>query len=106
MTGFHCKYEDRDQCAVQTIPAAAGEQETRQKSLEILRFLGLEQVQDLEAAQKHPMSVGDRPRAGDFPKLLDQPAAGMNSRTCSWCATIRKIRTVHHLAVLWLEHDT
>ena len=87
------------------------EEETRQKSLEILRFLGLEGVKDLEArnipyGHQRLLEIGRALATSPKLLLLDEPAAGMNSEEKKELVeTIRKIRDTYHLAVLLVEHD-
>ena len=87
------------------------EEETRQKSLEILRFLGLEGVKDLEArnipyGHQRLLEIGRALATSPKLLLLDEPAAGMNSdEKRELVETIRKIRDTYNLAVLLVEHD-
>jgi branched-chain amino acid transport system ATP-binding protein len=78
--------------------------------MDILRFVGLEDKQDVPAAN---LSYGDQRRLeiarglGTEPHLLllDEPAAGMNPQeTRELMALIRKIRD-NGVAILLIEHD-
>lgn len=112
MTGFHCKTKTGMFNVLYNYPRCRQEEEeTRQKSLEILRFLGLEQVQDLEArnipyGHQRLLEIGRALATSPKLLLLDEPAAGMNSQEKrELVQTIRKIRDNYHLAVLLVEHD-
>lgn len=113
MTGFHCKTKTGMFNVIFNYRKCMQEEaECREKALEILRFLGLEDVKDLEArnipyGHQRLLEIG---RAlATSPKLLlllDEPAAGMNSQEKKELVnTIRKIRDTYHLAVLLVEHD-
>ena len=112
MTGFHCK-TSTGMLNVIFHPARCRkeEKETRQKSLEILRFLGLEDVKDLEArnipyGHQRLLEIGRALATSPKLLLLDEPAAGMNSQEKrELVQTIRKIRDTYHLAILLVEHD-
>lgn len=112
MTGFHCKTKTGMFNVLYNYPRCRREEEeTRQKSLEILRFLGLEQVQNLEArnipyGHQRLLEIGRALATSPKLLLLDEPAAGMNSQEKrELVQTIRKIRDNYHLAVLLVEHD-
>lgn len=112
MTGFHCKTKTGminvifkpGQCRRE-------EAETREKSIEILRFLGLEDVKDLKACNipyghQRLLEIGRALATSPKLLLLDEPAAGMNSQEKEELVrTVRKIRDTYHLAVLLVEHD-
>ena len=112
MTGFHCKTKTGMFNVLYNYPRCRREeQETREKSLEILRFLGLEGVRDLEArnipyGHQRLLEIGRALATSPKLLLLDEPAAGMNSQEKhELVQTIRKIRDTYHLAVLLVEHD-
>jgi branched-chain amino acid transport system ATP-binding protein len=80
------------------------------RALDILKFVGLEDIQGTPAAN---LSYGDQRRLeiaralGTEPHLLllDEPAAGMNHQeTLDLMALIRKIRD-NGVAILLIEHD-
>ena len=106
MTGFHCKTKT----GMFNVIFQPGKCR-RQKSLEILRFLGLEGVKDLEArnipyGHQRLLEIGRALATSPKLLLLDEPAAGMNSEEKKELVeTIRKIRDTYHLAVLLVEHD-
>ena len=109
MTGFHCKTKTGMFNVIFNYRKCMQEEaECREKALEILRFLGLEDVKDLEArnipyGHQRLLEIG---RALATSLLLDEPAAGMNSQEKKELVnTIRKIRDTYHLAVLLVEHD-
>ncbi len=112
MTGFHCKTKTGMFNVVFTPgKCRREEEETRQKSLEILRFLGLEDVKDSEAGSipyghQRLLEIGRALATAPKLLLLGEPAAGMNSQEKKELVeTIRKIRDTYHLAVLLVEHD-
>lgn len=112
MTGFHCKTKTGMFNVIFRFRACQKEEEeTRRKALEILRFLGLEDVKDLEAGNipyghQRLLEIGRALAASPKLLLLDEPAAGMNSQEKKELVnTIRKIRDTYHLAVLLVEHD-
>lgn len=112
MTGFHCK-TSTGMINVIFRPGKCikEEQETRQKALEILHFLGLEDMKDLEACNipyghQRLLEIGRALATSPKLLLLDEPAAGMNAQEKKELVeTIRKIRDTYHLAVLLVEHD-
>ena len=112
MTGFHCKTKTgMFNVIFQPGKCRREEEETSQKSLVILRFLGLEGVKDLEArnipyGHQRLLEIGRALATSPKLLLLDEPAAGMNSEEKKELVeTIRKIRDTYHLAVLLVEHD-
>lgn len=112
MTGFHCK-TTTGMINVIFRPGKCRQEEarTREKSIEILRFLGLEDVKDLEACNipyghQRLLEIGRALATSPKLLLLDEPAAGMNSQEKEELVeTIRKIRDTYHLSVLLVEHD-
>lgn len=112
MTGFHCK-TNTGMVNIIFHPGRCRreEKETREKALEILRFLNLEDVKDLEArnipyGHQRLLEIGRALATSPKLLLLDEPAAGMNAQEKkSLVDTIRKIRDTYHLAVLLVEHD-
>ena len=112
MTGFHCKTKTGMFNVVFNYRKCMQEEaECREKALEILRFLGLEDVKDLEArnipyGHQRLLEIGRALATSPKLLLLDEPAAGMNSQEKKELVnTIRKIRDTYHLAVLLVEHD-
>lgn len=112
MTGFHCKTKTGMFNIIFNYRKCMQEEaECREKALEILRFLGLEDVKDLEArnipyGHQRLLEVGRALATSPKLLLLDEPAAGMNSQEKKELVnTIRKIRDTYHLAVLLVEHD-
>jgi len=112
MTGFHCKTKT-GMLNVIFKPGMCRKEEakTREKSIEILRFLGLAEVRDLEArnipyGHQRLLEIGRALATSPKLLLLDEPAAGMNSQEKEELVkTIRKIRDAYHLAILLVEHD-
>ena len=112
MTGFHCKTKTGMFNVIFNYRKCMQEEaECREKALEILRFLGLEDVKTLEArnipyAHQRLLELGRALATSPKLLLLDEPAAGMNSQEKKELVnTIRKIRDTYHLAVLLVEHD-
>lgn len=112
MTGFHCKTNTgMVNVILHPVRCQKEEEETRQKSIGILRFLGLEDVKDLEArnipyGHQRLLEIGRALATSPKLLLLDEPAAGMNSQEKrELVKTIRKIRDTYHLAILLVEHD-
>ena len=112
MTGFHCKTKTGMFNVIFNYRKCMQEEaECREKALEILRFLGLEDVKDLEArnipyGHQRLLEIGRALATTPKLLLLDEPAAGMNSQEKKELVnTIRKIRDTYHLAVLLVEHD-
>ena len=112
MTGFHCKTKTGMFNVIFNYRKCMQEEaEFREKALEILRFLGLEDVKDLEArnipyGHQRLLEIGRALATSPKLLLLDEPAAGMNSQEKKELVnTIRKIRDTYHLAVLLVEHD-
>lgn len=112
MTGFHCKTKTGMFNVIFNYRKCMQEEaECREKVLEILRFLGLEDVKDLEArnipyGHQRLLEIGRALATSPKLLLLDEPAAGMNSQEKKELVnTIRKIRDTYHLAVLLVEHD-
>ena len=112
MTGFHCKTKTGMFNVIFNYRKCMQEEaECREKTLEILRFLGLEDVKNLEArnipyGHQRLLEIGRALATSPKLLLLDEPAAGMNSQEKKELVnTIRKIRDTYHLAVLLVEHD-
>ena len=112
MTGFHCKTKTGMFNVIFNYRKCMQEEaECREKALEILRFLGLEDVKDLESrnipyGHQRLLEIGRALATSPKLLLLDEPAAGMNSQEKKELVnTIRKIRDTYHLAVLLVEHD-
>lgn len=112
MTGFHCKTKTGMFNVIFNYRKCMQEEaECREKALEILRFLGLEDVKNLEArnipyGHQRLLEIGRALATSPKLLLLDGPAAGMNSQEKKELVnTIRKIRDTYHLAVLLVEHD-
>lgn len=112
MTGFHCKTKTgMFNVVFQPGKCRREEEECRQKSLEILRFLGLEDVKDTAAGSipyghQRLLEIGRALATGPKLLLLDEPAAGMNpNETAELMKTIRFVRDHFDMTVLLIEHD-
>ena len=82
-----------------------------ERSLEIIEFLGLKEVQDLQAvnlSHGHQRVLGVAMALATEPELLmlDEPVAGMNSgEKAVMVELIKKIRDKWGITVLLVEHD-
>ena len=89
MTGFHCKTKTGMFNVIFNYRKCMQEEaECREKALEILRFLGLEDVKNLEArnipyGHQRLLEIGRALATSPKLLLLDEPAAGMNWSTPS-----------------------
>ena len=111
MTGFHCKTKTGMFNVIFNYRKCMQEEaECREKALEILRFLGLEDVKDLEArnipyGHQRLLEIGRALATSPKLLLLDEPAAGMNpEETLALMDLIREIRDRFDLTVLIIEH--
>lgn len=112
MTGFHTKTKNgMFNVVFQPKKCNREEKECRDKAMDILSFLKLDQFKDMEARNipygyQRLLEIGRALATSPKLLLLDEPAAGMNSQEKQeLMATIRKIRDAYHLAVLLVEHD-
>ena len=112
MTGFHCNTKTGMLNIIYNPKMVkAEEQEVKEKSLEILRFLGLEQVKDQPASSipyghQRILEIGRALATSPKLLLLDEPAAGMNSaEKQELIKTIYSIRENYKVSVLLVEHD-
>ena len=112
MTGFHCKTKTGMFNVIFNYRKCMQEEaECREKALEILRFLGLEDVKDLEArnipyGHQRLLEIGRALATSPKLLLLDEPAAGMNpSETAELMENIVKIRDTFGIAIMLIEHD-
>ena len=112
MTGFHCKTKTGMFNVIFNYRKCMQEEaECREKALEILRFLGLEDVKDLEArnipyGHQRLLEIGRALATSPKLLLLDEPAAGMNpSETSELMENIVKIRDTFGIAIMLIEHD-
>jgi branched-chain amino acid transport system ATP-binding protein len=87
------------------------EAQNREKAMEILRFLNLQDIADAKAGDipygtQRLLEIGRALATKPKLILLDEPAAGMNSsEKKELVKTIRRIRDEFDLAVLLVEHD-
>ena len=112
MTGFH-SVSKNGMFNIVFAPRAARREEAqnREKAMEILRFLKLENILDARAGDipygtQRVLEIGRALATSPKLLLLDEPAAGMNStEKKDLVRTIRRIRDAFDLAVLLVEHD-
>ena len=112
MIGCHVRRTSKWWMAPLSLPSFRNEEEAiREKSLGLLRSLGLEQYAD-ERSSSLPYGAQRRleiARAlATDPKflLLDEPAAGMNPQESQeLMAFIRSVRETFDLSILLIEHD-
>ncbi len=112
LVGMHTRLKANVLDAVLRSPRAVREErESREKGLDLLRFVGLGDKQE-EWARSLP--YGDQRRLevaralATEPKLLllDEPTAGMNPQeTASLTRLISRLRTEMGLTILLIEHD-
>ncbi len=112
MTGFHTKSSGgMFNIIYNPVKISREEAEIREKSIEILKFLHLEDIMELEACNipygtQRLLEIGRALATGPKLLLLDEPAAGMNStEKQELMKTIYRIRDKYHLSVLLVEHD-
>lgn len=112
MTGFHCKTKTGMFNVVFNYGKCKKEEAmVREKSMDILKFMGLEKVWNVEArnipyGHQRLLEIGRALATSPKLLLLDEPAAGMNSdEKKELMQTIWKIRDEYHVAVLLVEHD-
>ncbi len=89
---------------------AAEEKKMREETLELLKLLGLEDVQDelatsLPYGKQRHLEIARALATNPSLLLLDEPAAGMNPQeTEELTAFIRRIREEFNLTILLIEH--
>jgi len=112
MTGFHCRMKagffniiyDRKNIKRE-------EEEIREKSLQLLKYLDIEHFKDHEArslpyGQQRLLEIARALAIQPKLLLLDEPAAGMNStEKMELVDTIRRIKSDYKLSILLVEHD-
>lgn len=112
MTGFHAVSKNgMFNIIFNPVGTRREEAQNREKALEILRFLNLEDIQNSKAGDipygtQRILEIGRALATSPKLLLLDEPAAGMNStEKKELVKTIRRIRDEYNLAVLLVEHD-
>lgn len=112
MTGFHSVSKNNMfNIIYNPVKARKEEEENREKAMEILRFLKLDHLKDVNAGDipygtQRLLEIGRALATSPKLLLLDEPAAGMNStEKQELVKTIRSIRENFNLAVLLVEHD-
>ena len=87
------------------------EKKANEKAMELLRFMGLEDVADVKAGSlpygvQRRLEIVRALATNPSIILLDEPAAGMNpSETTELMHQIRRIRDTFHIAIFLIEHD-
>ena len=82
-----------------------------QKAMELLAFMGLEDVAHIKAGSlpygvQRRLEIARALATNPSILLLDEPAAGMNpSETAELTEQIRRIRDTFHIAIFLIEHD-
>lgn len=111
MTGFHCKTKTGMFNVIFNYRKCMQEEaECREKALEILRFLGLEDVKNLEArnipyGHQRLLEIGRALATSPKLLLLDEPAAGLNPvEVEDFIELLKKIREIRDLTILLIEH--
>lgn len=111
MTGFHCNTKTGMLNIIYNPKMVkAEEQEVKEKSLEILRFLGLEQVKDQPASSipyghQRILEIGRALATSPKLLLLDEPAAGMNAdESLELVEFIRELKERFQITILMIEH--
>ncbi len=112
MTGFHSVSKNGMFNIIYNPAKAKKEEEAnREKALEILRFLGLEELKDANAGDipygtQRILEIGRALATSPKLLLLDEPAAGMNkAEKQDLIKIIHRVREKYNLAVLLVEHD-
>ena len=87
------------------------EKKANEKAMELLRFMGLEDVAYVKAGSlpygvQRRLEIVRALATNPSIILLDEPAAGMNpSETTDLMHQIRRIRDTFHIAIFLIEHD-
>ena len=87
------------------------ERKANEKAMELLAFMGLEDVADKKAGSlpygvQRRLEIVRALATNPSIILLDEPAAGMNpSETTELMHQIRRIRDTFHIAIFLIEHD-
>ena len=87
------------------------EKKANEKAMELLRFMGLEDVANVKAGSlpygvQRRLEIVRALATNPSIILLDEPAAGMNpSETTELMHQIRRIRDTFHIAIFLIEHD-
>ena len=87
------------------------EKASNERAMELLRFIGLEDVADVKAGSlpygvQRRLEIVRALASNPSIILLDEPAAGMNpSETTELMHQIRRIRDTFHIAIFLIEHD-
>jgi len=87
------------------------EKKANEKAMELLRFMGLEDVAYVKAGSlpygvQRRLEIVRALATNPSIILLDEPAAGMNpSETTELMHQIRRIRDTFHIAIFLIEHD-
>ena len=112
MTGFHCKTKTgMFNVIFQPGKCRREEEETRRKSLEILRFLGLDGVKDLEArnipyGHQRLLEIGRALATSPKLLLLDEHTAALDPKTAAKVLELtEEIIRENHLTAMMVTHN-
>ena len=112
MVGRHCRTSAGIVGALLRTPATRSEeQETVERSYELLRSVHLHQLYDerarnLSYGAQRRLEIARAMATEPHLLLLDEPAAGMNpNETLELEALVREIRDQYQLSILLIEHD-
>ena len=110
--GMHNQIKCSFLSSVLRLPAYyKSEKQANEKAMELLRFMGLEDVAHVKAGSlpygvQRRLEIVRALATNPSIILLDEPAAGMNpSETTELMHQIRRIRDTFHIAIFLIEHD-
>ena len=110
--GMHNQIKCSFLSSILRLPAYYKSEKTaNEKAMELLRFMGLEDVAHVKAGSlpygvQRRLEIVRALATNPSIILLDEPAAGMNpSETTELMHQIRRIRDTFHIAIFLIEHD-
>lgn len=111
LVGMHSRIHAGFFASLLRLPAQRAEEaRCREKAMELLHFVGLEKQADAEAGglsygQQRLLEIVRAMASGPRVLLLDEPAAGMNSRENEELMELLKQVTARGISILIIEHD-